>query len=161
MTTTRQRQVFWSADFDNMARHCWFSRGAQVWMREGYVDDRTCQRWRDHPKLRGNVEWRRFISAFRDQLNGEPNPFTNEDNFVLFIEYDGHHTSDGRLTYVETYARRSKDSWGINPTFRVFLDNDNGWARIECYEIALVEACQMALAAVAQSYIDEEEAVPA
>lgn len=153
----KQREVVWSADFNNQRRHCWHVPAANIWMLDGDANDRECHTWREHPKLRGNVEWRRFIRAFWEQLDDAPNPFTNEEKFVLFIEYDGHRTSDGRLAYVETYARRHTDDWGIDPTFRIFLDNDAGWARIECYETALAEACQMALASVAQSYRDEEE----
>jgi hypothetical protein len=97
----------------------------------------------------------RFIHAVGKLLPDNLNPFTSEGSFKLLNDY-AHPTTDGRITYAETYLRCKPESWGLSPVFRVFLANDSGWARIECYDDALVGICEQALEIVEQSY-----AVPA
>lgn len=155
----------WARDFNNQRRHCFEDKDGNRW-REGNINTR-CTEEHD-PKLTGPTEWLRFIREFGGlfpvQVQTPPweeiaNPFTSEDAeglHFLFNEVDGHTTSDGRRTYCETYLRRkSADSWGLNPVFRVFLANDEGWARIECYDEKLVGLCEQALASVERSYREE------
>ena len=121
----------------------------------------------DHRSRRMNPGWLRFIRAFADQLDGDQvNPFGSEPDDttyhrkLLILESDGHPTSDGRLTFCESYFTRGeghKGVYGWEPALRVFLANDDQWARIECYQDEYVQACEMAMTAVTQSYIDEEE----
>ena len=113
-----------------------------------------CQAEHD-PKLTGPTEWLRFIREFSYVIPAG-NPFTTEDgSHFLLNEVDGHPTSDGRHAYAETYLRKHANDWGLEPVFRVFLDNEAGWARIECYDEDIVGACEQALTAVERSYQKE------
>ena len=124
----------WARDFNNSPR-----------------DERS-----DNPRARGVVEWLRFIRAFGRVSTDNPfyhdeQPGPNDPRYYLLFEVDGHQTSDGRLAYCETYLRQHAEDWGVEPVFRVFLAKA-GWARIECYDEALVGECEQALTIVEESY---------
>lgn len=163
----------WARDFNNQRRHCWPDRdGARMLdqnaaeYKRGDWEPQPCTTEHD-PKLTGNVEWLRFIrefgrvaKSFGPEDTGVPNPFGADDKrHFLLNEVDGHTTSDGRRTYCETYLRSDAqddaDLWGLKVVFRVFLDNEAGWARIECYDEELVGECEQALAKVEESYQKE------
>lgn len=152
----------WARDFNNQTRHCW--EGANG---KRYLDNRApeydyeadepqlqpCTVEHD-PKRAGEVEWLRFIRAFHAAVNGG-SPFSPDElstTYFLLNESDGHMTSQGRLAYSETYLRKNPHDWGMKPVFRVFLDNEADWARIECYDEELVGSCELALASVEASY---------
>jgi hypothetical protein len=141
----RQITPAWARDFNNQRRHCWQGTGRR-WI-EGKIDQ-TCTEDHD-PKLTGAVEWLRFIRAFGMAPFA---PKDDEKSYFLLNETDGHATNDGRVAYSETYLRKNPTDWGLKPVFRVFLDNTAGWARIECYDEELVGSCELALAAVEESY---------
>lgn len=156
----------WARDFNNQRRHCWENRDGtltvDVWAKKVSDDldaPMTCDGNHD-PKLIGQVEWLRFVREFGPVAASFPhdNPFApreDETRYALLNEVDGHRTSDGRHTYSETYLRRSVNDWGVKPVFRVFLDNEAGWARIECYDEGYVGSCELTLAAVEASYRKE------
>ena len=151
-----QHQVVpaWARDFNNQPRHCWEDVDGKRWL-EGGFPVKECTEDHD-PRLAGNTEWLRFIREFGGllRISGSPSPFTSNDGrHMLLNEVDGHRTSDGRTTYCETYLRaNSEDVWGVKPVFRVFLHNEAGWARIECYDEDLVGLCEQALGEVERSY---------
>jgi hypothetical protein len=114
----------------------------------------------DHdPKLIGQVEWLRFIHTFNDITieQNHDNPFApgglTRGHYLL--NETGAQTSDGRLTYSETYLRQKGKDWGVESVFRVFLANEAGWARIECYDEEMVGFCEQALGEVERSYGQE------
>ena len=141
----------WARDFNNQPRHCNEGNGRR-WRFGSWGGQVECTMDHD-PKLAGTVEWLRFIREFGHVIPAA-NPFTSEDGrHFLLNEVDGHPTSDGRHTYCETYLFKKGDSWGLDPRFRVFLDNEAGWARIECYDEDIVGACEQALMLVERSYV--------
>jgi hypothetical protein len=152
----------WARDFNNQRRHCWETLdGARRLEKIDWEADEpkhVCDEDHD-PKLAGQVEWLRFVHEFGALAKeaGVPSPFTSDDGrHFLLNEVDGHRTTDGRVTYAETYLRANPgDVWGIKPVFRVFLDNEGGWAAIECYDNDLVGLCEQALAKVEASYQKE------
>ena len=147
----------WARDFNNQPRHCWEDIDGKRWLQGGFPV-RACTDDHD-PKLAGNTEWLRFVRWFGALAKnaGIPSPFTSNDGrHMLLNEVDGHRTTDGRSTYSETYLRaNSEDVWGLKVVFRVFLDNEGGWARIECYDEELVGLCEQALAETERSYQKE------
>ena len=154
----------WARDFNNQPRHCWVNvHGGRFldWRVAGYVPGEMTECHTDHdPRLVGNTEWLRFIHAFGAAAidnpfapNDQPGP--NDPRYYLFNEVDGHSTSDGRHAYCETYLLQQPQSWGADPVFRVFLANEAGWARIECYDEKMVGACEQALGEVERSYGQE------
>lgn len=150
----------WARDFDNRRRHCYQGKNPDTgeprrWLNGKF--DQTCTEDHD-PKLTGDVEWLRFIRRFgKDDSPFHPSdqPGPNDPRYFLLNETDGHTTSDGRRAYSETYLVQKGDSWGLDPVFRVFLANAEGWARIECYDEELVGRCELALAAVEASYAEQ------
>jgi hypothetical protein len=155
--TTHPVPLAWGRDFNNQKRHCFQNDKGERFLNGSL--DRRCRTDHD-PKLTGATEWLRFIREFGAvaKVAGHPNPFAPDDDAVdlyfLLNEIDGHTTSDGRRTYAEAYLFRTHGtgSWGLNPVFRVFLDNEAGWARVECYDKELTGSCEQALAAVEASY---------
>jgi hypothetical protein len=146
----------WARDFNNAPRHCWEDKHGDRWLQgNGQVQ---CTSLHD-PKLVGATEWMRFIRWFgvaaRDAT--AVNPFTADDKAGHLLIEHGHTTSDGRPTiFCETYLRdKSEDDWGVVAVFRVFLNNDPDWARIECYDNELVGLCEIALGLVEKSYGQE------
>lgn len=130
--------MIWAKDFDNSKRHCWpLNDGTRTL--EGHFDKKCLLDHSDNPKVIGKVEWLRFIHAY----SGEFNP--PEGSKIHFTH--GLRTSDGRYAYAEEYP----DTDG-NLKFRVFLDNENGWARIECYKPEYFEMCDSAYESVVKSY---------
>jgi len=148
----------WARDFDNRKRHCFEDIEGRRWL-QGFLNtecrtaflNTECRTAHD-PKLTGKTEWLRFIHEFGETLSAYDNPFTSDSGGFRLLNDYCHPTSDGRLAYCETYLRPKSDIWGLSPVFRVFLANESGWARIECYEEDLVGNCETALAAVEASY---------
>ena len=150
----------WAHEFSNKPIHCFFNKRERRWELAAYPND-ECTTWREHPQQRGLSPWLRFIRAFGDQVDRNTNPFVDcgggDPLKLLFIESDGHPTSDGRLTFCETYLTRRSTENAWHAAMRVFLANDDGWARIECYDTDLADACLATMAATDQQYIDEKE----
>lgn len=151
----------WARNFNNQPRHCWEGRDgirfldnrAPEYDHESSDPSQTCTVEHD-PKRAGEVEWLRFVRAFHTAVLGG-SPFAPDDlaaAYFLLNESDGHTTSEGRLAYCESYLRKNPNDWGLKAVFRVFLDNEAGWSRIECYDENLVGECEIALAAVEASY---------
>jgi len=150
----------WARDFNNKPRHCWLlkdgslaldQRAPQYNPQDGFGQPCPIPAAQHDPRLIGNPEWLRFIREVGGLLTEHDNPFASEGEFFLLND-NAHPTSDGRITYAETYIAPKPNSWGLRPVFRVFLANDSGWARIECYDEQLVGICEQALAAVEDSY---------
>ena len=157
----RPSEPLWAQDFPNEGIHCYFNTVERKWMTNQYPHE-ECRDWKSHPQRRGKSPWMRFIHAFSDQLNGLPNPFTSASDddapkFTLYLQGDGSTTSDGRRAFCEHYMRLGARDWGLSAVIRVFVANDSGWARVECFDPEYVRACTQAAAAVEQHYVDEEE----
>lgn len=150
----------WARNFNNQKRHCWEGRDGQRFLDtsapEYDIDGditQLCTIVHD-PKRAGEVEWLRFVRAFHVAVLGG-SPFAPDELTAIYLllnESDGHMTSEGRLAYCETYLRKNPNDWGLKPVFRLFLDNEASWSRIECYDEELVGNCEIALAAVEASY---------
>jgi len=149
----------WARDFNNERRHCWDGpNGRWLDSQESFDTDRLCTDEHD-PKLTGQVEWLRFVHEFGTAAKAAAiaNPFapdlsTPEEGIFHLLSEQGQATSDGRITFTEAYLREKGSNWGMEPVFRVFLANADGWARIECYDHELVGLCEQALGAVERSY---------
>lgn len=166
----RPRRVLWSTRYklQRTGHHCWRHPDTGQWIYMGGKRDTiVCDDWRNHRHQRSATGFLRFIRAFPDQLHNTDliNPFLSghhpredrEDaNTLLFIAHEGMQTAEGNLVYAEVYLL--DDERGTNPVFRVFINHEDGWAQIECYDDRYVEAAKMAAAAVEQQYVDEEEA---
>jgi hypothetical protein len=169
MTTTRHRQPVWVGSFTTGLRHCWQHKDG-LWYPQTGFDPPPCETWREHPLLRGEAEWMRFIHAFPQQIPADKtNVFTGhvlhseerEDDPLarLVIMHEGIVFIDGETWYAEVYL------YGSDPVFKVGIDNENGWVRIEAHQnekymtaAELEAACVAAYSMVQQSYKDEEGA---
>ncbi len=138
--------TYFNAAFNNMPRCCW-------------NDGETgCRKHVLNPRLAGTPEWLRFIHNVMDVLvtmNGKDegrklNPFITDGPFRLFIESDGHLTTQGEHMYCETYMRVTDDS--IRPVARVFLDNEKGTSFIELYEAEYERVFRTALHLTNEEY---------
>ena len=165
----RPRRVLWSTRYASQrgVHHCWQHPDTKQWIYMGRGSNLiACDDWRNHRHQRGATGFLRFIRALPDQLHNTDlvSPFISgrtprndrEDATVLlWIAHEGMQTEEGNLVYCEVYLL--DDEKGVNPTFKVFLNSEDGWAQIECYDERYVEPAKMAAAAVEQQYIDEEE----
>lgn len=165
----RPRRVLWSTRYalQRGGHHCWQHPDTKQWIYMGGKGDTiACDDWRNHRHQRGATGFLRFIRALPDQLHNTDlvNPFISgrtpredrEDSTVLlWIAHEGMQTEEGNLIYAEVYLL--DDEKGVNPTFKVFLNSEDGWSQIECYDERYVEPAKMAAAAVEQQYIDEED----
>ena len=153
----------WARDFNNQPRHCWIGFDGLRWLDNrslGYRPGEKTECTEDHdPKLAGPTEWLRFIRAFGaaaiEQKHDNPFAPGGLTRGYYLLNETGAQTSDGRLTYSETYLRHKGESWGVESVFRVFLDNAAGWARIECYDEDYVGSCEQALGEVERIYGQE------
>lgn len=136
----------WAVDFDNSPRHCWMHVDGKY-----YRDlDTLCTR--DHLadntlKLTGQVEWMRFIHTFGSHLASENNFFTSDYEGGKLVFNENAIAYDGRVCYAEEYYDRDG-----NLMARVFLNNIEKWARIECYYPPYFTTCAEAYAEVQASY---------
>jgi hypothetical protein len=80
-----------------------------------------------HPYLHDTVAWMQFIRKYV-KLPNYDGIFTAEGNLKLHPRGEIQ-TQDYRDAFCEEYSKNGE------PVFRIFLDNDAGWARIECFDI--------------------------
>ena len=135
----------WGQDFNNEKRHCWYLKDGTRYLNGSF--EKPCKAYHADPKVVGEVEWLRFIHewlAFGKEF------VPSDDGGRLFLNSAGTYTTDGRYAYCEEYYDKDDVL-----TFRVFLQNDEGWARIECYKPELIEQCNAAYEKVQWSYIAE------
>lgn len=167
----RPRRALWSIRYElaRFGHSCRYNTVQKVWIINGThgAHDIECDDWRRHRGRRGNPGFLRFIHAMPDQLHNTdlaspfisghyPHADKEDRDVLLWIAHEGMQTEDGLHVYCEVYLL--DDERGVNPTFRVFLNGDDGWAQIECYDDRYVEVAKMAAAAVEQGYTDEEAA---
>jgi hypothetical protein len=148
------KEPVWSRMFDTSPRHCWVGKDDVRYLdKKTYAegDDGICRV--DHsgdPKVVGEVEWMRFIHAVPDVLGPEvSNPFASDGMRLL---NGSAVTSEGVVSYAETYLREHTQDWGLDVVVRVFLNREANWARVELYDVSLVPAFEAAMQKVEETY---------